>query len=154
MVKSTHTIKKVWEPISQAFPIREVLLPVPWYGKSMRKHICISHMMKYTRGWESNGKNTHTMETVWEPISEAFPIRWVLLSFPYNGKLMRKSMHFPYDEVYHRMEIEYEKSTHTMGKVWVPISQFLLVQWVLLHFPVLWEINGETQAFPIWLSIP
>ena len=25
--------------------------------------------------------------------------------FPYYGKLMRKPMHFPYDEVYHRMGI-------------------------------------------------
>ena len=24
------------------------------------------------------------------------------------------------------------------------------MQWVLLHFPVLWEINEETHAFPIW----
>ena len=28
-----------------------------------------SHMMKYTTKPESNGKNTHAMETVWEPIS-------------------------------------------------------------------------------------
>ena len=30
---------------------------------------------------------------------------------------MGKPMHFPYDEVYHRIGIEWEKSTHTMGKV-------------------------------------
>ena len=42
-----------------------------------------------------------------------------------------------------------EKSTHTMGKVSVPISQVLPIRWVLLYFPVVWEINGETHAFPI-----
>ena len=56
--------------------------------------------------------------------------------FSYNGKLMGKFMCFPYDEVYHRMGISWEKSTHTMGKVRVPISQVFPMQWVLLHFPV------------------
>ena len=37
-----------------------------------------------------------------------------------------------------------------MGKVWVSVSQTLSIPWVLLHFPVLWEIYGETHAFPIW----
>ena len=50
-------------------------------------------------------KSTHTMEKVWEPISRAFPIQGVLLSFPWYGKTMRKHMTFPYDEVYHMMEI-------------------------------------------------
>ena len=50
-------------------------------------------------------KSTHTMEKVWEPIFRAFPIQGVLLSFPWYGKTMRKHMTFPYDEVYHRMEI-------------------------------------------------
>ena len=34
----------------------------------------------------------------------------------YYGKLMRKPMFFPYDEVYHRRGILWGKSTHTMGK--------------------------------------
>ena len=37
-----------------------------------------------------------------------------------------------------------------MRKVWVPISQVLSMQWLLLHFPVLWEVDGKTHAFPIW----
>ena len=37
-----------------------------------------------------------------------------------------------------------------MEKVWVPISQVLPIRWVLLHFFVLWEIDGKTHAFPIW----
>ena len=35
---------------------------------------------------------------------------------------MGKTMHFPCDEVYPTMGVEWEKSTHTMGKVWKPIS--------------------------------
>ena len=31
---------------------------------------------------------------------------------------------FPHDEVYHRMGITWEKSTPTMGEIWVSISQF------------------------------
>ena len=27
-------------------------------------------------------KDTHTMETVWEQISQTFPIQWVFLHFP------------------------------------------------------------------------
>ena len=41
-----------------------------------------------------------------------------------------------------------------MGKVWLPISQVLPIRWVLLHFSVLWEIDRETHAFPIWWNIP
>ena len=63
-------------------------------------------------------------------------------------------MHFPYDELYRRMEIVWRKITHTMGKLWVPISQVHPLHRILLHFPVLWEIDGETHAFPIWWSIP
>ena len=41
-----------------------------------------------------------------------------------------------------------------MGKEWAPIFQVLPIRLVLLHFPVLWGIDGETHAFPIWWSIP
>ena len=74
--------------------------------------------------------------------------------FLYYGKLMGKPMHFPYEEVYHRMGIVWGKITHSMGKVWVPISQVHPIRRVLLHFPVLWETDGETHAFPLWRSMP
>ena len=41
---------------------------------------CISHMMKHTKGWKSNGIPLF-MEKVLDPISQAFPIQWVLLTF-------------------------------------------------------------------------
>ena len=62
---------------------------------------------------------------------------------------MGKPIHSPYAEVYHRMGIGWEKSTQTMGKVWLSISQAFPIPWVLLHFPVLWEMYGETHAFHI-----
>ena len=87
-----------------------------WWGNP-----CILHIIKYTIGCESNGKKAP--KKVWVPISQVLHIRWALQDFPRNqfytlfpfygfsclfpcyGKLMRKPMHFPYDEVYHRMGI-------------------------------------------------
>ena len=74
--------------------------------------------------------------------------------FPCYQKLMGKAMHFPCGKVYHRMGIWWKKSTHTLGKVCNSISQAISIRWVSLHFPMLWEIDGETNAFPIWWSIP
>ena len=65
--------------------------------------------------------------------------------FQWYGKLMGKRKHFPCDEVYYRMVIWLEKCTHTMAKMWVPISQTFA--WILLHFRVLWEIDVNTHAF-------
>ena len=119
------------------------------------ENLCFSHMMKYTIGWKSNGKKTPML---WEKYEHQFPsfslCNGFCCIFTYYGKLMGKPMHLPYDEVYHRMGVGWENSTHTMEKVWGPISQVLPIQWALLHFPVLWEINGETHAFPISSSIP
>ena len=41
-----------------------------------------------------------------------------------------------------------EKSTHTMKNVWVPISQTFSICWILLHFPMLCEIDEEANPFP------
>ena len=66
-----------------------------WWGNP-----CISHVMKYTVGWESHGrKSTHIMGNLWVPISQVLPIRWVLLHLPYHGKLMWKPMHFPHSDI-------------------------------------------------------
>ena len=117
-----------------------------WWGNPY-----ISRLTKYTIGWESYGEKSPTL---WEKYEYQFP-RFT----PYNGfsciflyyeKLMGWPMHFPYAEVYHRMGFGWEKRNHTMGKVWVSISQTFPIPWVLLHFPVLQEIYGETHAFPIW----
>ena len=74
--------------------------------------------MKSTVGWESNGKKAPIL---WEKYEYQFPrssphdgFCWI---FSYYGKLSGKPMYFPCNEVYHRMGIEWKKSTHTMGKV-------------------------------------
>ena len=145
----------------------------PYYGKSMStifpgpphtmgfvafsptkgnwwENPCISHMMKNTIAWESDGGKVFIL---WEMSDYQFhrfsPYHDFFCIFLYYGKLMGKPMHFPYDEVYSRMGIGWEKTTHTIGKVWLPISQVLPIGWVLLHFPMLWEIDGKTHAFPI-----
>ena len=87
------------------------------------------------------------------------------------GNLMRKPMHFPCDEVYHR-ESNWKKhpyygksmSTNFPGS---PCDGFcrilagtkfprlsLPVWWVWLSFPMLWEIDEKKPAFPVWWSIP
>ena len=72
----------------------------------------------YTIGWESNGKKASIL---WEKYEYQFPrlspYQGFYCIFPYCGKFMGKPMHFPYAEVYHRMGIGWEKSTHTLGKV-------------------------------------
>ena len=112
---------------------------------------CISHMLNYTTGWDLDGKKAPIL---WEKYGYQFPrlstYHGFCCIFLYCGKFMGKPIHFTYAEVYHRMGIEWEKSTHTIGKVWVSVSQTFPIPWVLLHFPVLWEICGETHAFPLW----
>ena len=111
---------------------------------------CISHMLKYTIGWESDGKKAPIL---WEKYEYQFPRLSPYHGFccilPYCGKFMGKPMHFPYAKLYHWMGLGWEKSTHIMGKVWLSISQTFYVPWVLLHFPVLWKIYGETHTFHI-----
>ena len=73
-----------------------------WWGNP-----CISHMMKYTIRWESNGKKSPIL---WEKYDYQFsrlsPCDGFCCIFPFYGKLMGKPMHFPYDKVYHGMGIE------------------------------------------------
>ena len=49
------------------------------------------------------------------------------------------------------MSNNFPGSPHTMGFVeysWEPISQAFPILWVLLSFPMLWEIDEKTHAFP------
>ena len=55
--------------------------------------------MKYTIGCESNGKKHPYYGKI---MSNNFDAIYI---FPFYGKLMGKPMHFPYDEVYHKMGI-------------------------------------------------
>ena len=151
--KCTHAMGKVWVTNFPGFPLGFVTFSCAmtnWW-----ENPCISHVMKDTTGWKSNGTKA---PIPWENCEYQFPrsspYNGFCCIFLYYGKLMGKPMHFPYDEVYHRMGIRWEKNTHTMGKVWVPTSQVLSIRRVLLHFPMLWEIDRKTHVFAIWWSIP
>ena len=115
-----------------------------WWGNPY-----ISHIIKYTIGSDSNGKEApysgksmrtnlpdspHTIGFVgfsWKPISQAFPIWWVFLPFPMLREIDEKTHGFPIWWSIPQDGNLVEKKTHTMGKVWVPISQVLHIQWVL-----------------------
>ena len=117
--------------------------------------------MKYTVGWQYNGKrhqyygksmstnfpgSPHTLRFVeyyWEPISQALPIPWVWLSFPVLWKLMRKHIHFPYDEVYHRkiMSILWENYEYQFTG-FSPYNGFCCI------FPWCGELLGKPMYFP------
>ena len=78
-----------------------------WWGNP-----CISHMLKYTIGWELDRKKAPIL---WEKYGYRFPrpstYHGFCCIFPYCGKFMGKPIHFPHAEVYHRIGIGWEKST-------------------------------------------
>ena len=107
---SPHTMGFVGfsrKPTSQAFPIWWVFLPSPLLRKiDQRTHTFPIWWSKYTTGWESNGKKAPIL---WKKYGNHFsrfsPFDRFCCLFQCYGKLMRKPMHFPCDEVYHRMGI-------------------------------------------------
>ena len=112
---------------------------------------CISHMTKYAIGWESNGKKRPYYG---KSMSTKFPdflhtISFVAFSHTV-GNLWRNSCISHMLKYTRGWESNWKKSTHTMGKVWVSISQTFPIPLVLLYFPVLWEIYGETHTIPTW----
>ena len=140
--KSTHTSGKKWLPISQALPIRWISLHF-----RMLWNPYISHIIKYTIGCESTGKKAPIL---WEKYEYQFPgfspydgFCWIFL---YYGRLMGKPMHFPFDEVYLSI-ILWRKITHTMGKVWIPISQVHLIRSVCCIFLYYEKLMGKPMYF-------
>ena len=97
--------------------------------------------------------DTYFMEKVWIPIPQAFPIRRTSLTF-----LMLWESWWENPCIFHAIKYTIgwnlmEKSTHTMGKIWVPISQVLHIQWVLenitwTQFPRLSQFIGFGCLFP------
>ena len=138
MEKSTHTRGKVWVQISQVLHIWWVLLhfPVLW---------------GIPKDGNRMGKN-HPYYG--ESMSTNFPGSPHTMGFVAFSHTIRNWMGNPCISYMMKYAIGWkcngEKSTQTMGKIWVLISQTFPIPWVLSHFPVLWEIDGETHAFPIW----
>ena len=74
--------------------------PCPHHMENWWGNTCISHMVKYTIGWESNGKKAPIL---WEKYEYQFPrlspYHGFCCTFPYCGILMGKSIHFLYDGI-------------------------------------------------------
>lgn len=58
-----------------------------------------------------------------------------------NWKLMEKSMRFTCGKIYYRIEIRWNKRTHTFGNVWVLIFEAPPIRQIPLHFPMLWKFE-------------
>ena len=131
MEKITHTMRKVWVTIFQVLPHTMGLTVFSHVMGNWWENTCISHVTRYTMEWESNWKKAPILWEMYEYQFPRFsPYNGFCCIFLYYGKLMVKPMHFPHDDVFHRMGTLWGKITHTMGKVWVPISQVLLIRWV------------------------
>ena len=135
----------LWEKYEYHFPrfspYSGLCCIFPCYGKLMGKPM----HFPYTELYQRIGIRWEKAPILWGKYEYQFP-----MFFPYSefcciftcyGKLMGKPKHFPYAEVFHRIR---------MGKVWIPISQVVPIHWVLLHFPVIWKVDGKAHAFPIW----
>ena len=131
MEKITHTMRKVWVTIFQVLPHTMGLTVFSHVMGNWWENTCISHVTKYTMEWESNWKKAPILWEMYEYQFPRFsPYNGFCCIFLYYGKLMVNPMHFPHDDVFHRMGTLWGKITHTMGKVWVPVSQVLLIRWV------------------------
>ena len=124
MRESTHTMGKAWVLVSQVLPIRLVfsdfsrnlfprLFPFdefcclsPCYWKLMRKPMNFTYDKVYHRIGTYRKKALKLWNKYGNQFPRLFPFDGFYCIFPYYGKLMRKHMHFPYDEVYHRMGID------------------------------------------------
>ena len=135
-----HTFHILW---SIPYDVNLMEKEHPCYGKSMSTNFRGSpHMMGFVR-------------FSCQPISQAFPIRWVLLPFPIFFGSWWENPCIPHMIKYTLgYENIMEKSTHFMTKVWEPIFQTFPIQWILLSFPMLFEIDEKTHAFPMWCNIP
>lgn len=58
-----------------------------------------------------------------------------------NWKLMEKAMRFTCGKIYYRIEIRWNKRTHTFGNVWVLIFEAPPIRQIPLHFPMLWKFE-------------
>ena len=99
--------------------------------------------------WESDGRK---VPTLWKKNDYQFhrtsPFDMFCCIFPCHGKLMMKPMISPCDEVYHRMGIGWEKSTHMTGHVWVPIFKVLPTRWFFCIFPYCEKLMRKPMHLP------
>ena len=125
--KSTHTLRK---KMDINFPGSPSLMDFAAFSHVMgnwRGNPCISHIIKYTIGCESNGKKA--------------PMLWEKYEFKFSS-----SPHTMGFVGFSRNQIP-RLFPGTNPKAF-------LIQWIFLPFSMLWEIDEKTYAFLIWWDIP
>ena len=82
------------------FPHNIVFFAFSHTVRNLWANPCISHTLKYTIGWESDGKKAPIL---WEKYEYQFPrlsqYHGFCCIFLYCGKFTEKPMHFPYDDI-------------------------------------------------------
>ena len=120
------------------------------------ENTCISHMVKYTIKWDSNGKKALILWEKYEyQFSRFIPCDGFCCIFSYYEKLMRKHMYSPCDEVYHRMGSNGKKAPILWEEYeyWFPrLSSYDDIGWC---FPVnvrwfIWQSDVLKKCDLIW----
>ena len=97
--KSTPPMGKVWFTNFPGFPHTMGFVAFSHAIGNWWENPCISHMMKYTIGWESDGKKLPILRDKYDYQFPMFsPYDGFCCMFPCYEKLMGKPKHFPYDE--------------------------------------------------------
>ena len=98
--KSTHTMGKSMSISFLDFPHTMGFEAFSCAAENLWGSPYISHMLKYTIGWELDGKKAPML---WEKYGYQFsrlsPYHGLRCIFPCCGKLTGKPMHFPYDNI-------------------------------------------------------
>ena len=146
-------------PHSMSFP------PMSHTLGNWQENSCVSHMMKYTTGWQSNGKSHpfygKSVETNFSgiPHSMGFTLLWgSWWENPFIFHVMKYTIGWESNGKKHPhcgaiMSTNSPGSPRTMsflGYYWEPILQTFPIRCVWSSFPMLWEINEKTHAFPMW----
>ena len=140
---------KVGVSIFQTFPYTMGFVAFSHTVGSLWGNPCISHMLKYTTGWEFNEKKAPIL---WEKYDYQFlrlsPYHVFCCIFPYCGEFMGKPIHFPYAEVYHRMEIGGEKAPILWEKYDYRFPRLFPYHGFSCIFPQCGEFMGKPIHFP------
>ena len=147
--RTAHNTGKVWASISQVLPLRWVLLHFPVLREIDGANPCISHMIKYTVGWELYWEKSPIL---WEKYEYQFhrlnPYERFCCIFPYYEKLMRKHMHFRYTEIYHRMGIGWKKTPILWEKYHYRFPRFSPYHGFCCIFLYSGKFMGKPMHFP------
>ena len=131
----------IWEKYGYQFPwfspYDEICCIFPYHKKLMGKPMHF-HMMKYTIGWESNGKKTPIL---WEKYEHQFPDFPHTMSFVAFSRTVENSWGNPYISHVPKYAIGWEldrkKALIFWEKYCYQYPRLSPIPWFLLHFPIL-----------------